>query len=416
MSEDTDSRAEAASSGKPLWRNRDFNVLWTGQAVTAVGAGIAFVCYPIIALAYTRSPAAAGWLGFVQTLPYLLLYLPVGALVDRSDRRRVMQVSSAVRAVAMAVLAAGLALGHFSLLLMMVVAFVDCTMQIAFELAENSVLPAIVPAGQLPSAIASNQARETGASLLGPPLGGVLVAVAFALPFGVNAAAYAISFGTLSFLRATLPRRASSGTPSRLHTDIAEGVRWLWRHPIFRLTVPVSGIVNLAFSAVPLILIVQLRETGLSNSVVGVLFAGSGVAGILGATLAPVVQRRLSRGVVIAASLWLWACQLAAMAFARNFFVLMALNAAAPLLGVMFNVVVGTMRYELVPEALRARTQSVSRLVAHGTMPLGALLGGLLVQSWNARAALLSFSGLMLITAIVATMALPSLLRGLART
>src|ERR671937_2374061 len=109
----------------PLWRNRDFVLLWSGQVVSTIGTRVTGIAFPLLVLAQTHSPARAGIVGFVQTLPYMLFYLPAGALVDRWDRKRVMLVADAGRALALGSLAVALAAHASTFAHVIVVAFVE---------------------------------------------------------------------------------------------------------------------------------------------------------------------------------------------------------------------------------------------------------------------------------------------------
>src|SRR5204863_5346880 len=111
----------------PLRRNRDFILLWSGQVVSTVGTRVTAVAFPLLVLAQTHSPAKAGLVGFAQTLPYMLFYLPAGALVDRWDRRRTMIVADAGRTLALRSLAIALAFGDFTFAQVFVVAFVEAS-------------------------------------------------------------------------------------------------------------------------------------------------------------------------------------------------------------------------------------------------------------------------------------------------
>src|SRR5437588_9667230 len=119
---------------RPLWRNRDFILLWSGQVVSTVGTRVTGVAFPLLVLAQTHSPAKAGLVGFAQTLPYMLFYLPTGALVDRWNRKHVMLVADAGRALALGSLGLALALHTFLLAQIIAVAFVEGTLFVFFSL------------------------------------------------------------------------------------------------------------------------------------------------------------------------------------------------------------------------------------------------------------------------------------------
>src|SRR5207248_3382337 len=135
------------------------------------------------------------------TIPYLFLYLPAGALVDRWDRKRVMLAADAGRALALGSVAVALAVGRPPLAQLLAASFVEGCLFVFFQLSESAALPQIVPREQLPQAIAQNQARMQGAGLVGAPLGGALFGIARSLPFVADTASYAVSFVSLLFIR-----------------------------------------------------------------------------------------------------------------------------------------------------------------------------------------------------------------------
>jgi MFS family permease len=386
----------------PLRRNRDFILLWSGQVVSTVGTRVSSLAYPLLVLALTHSPAKAGLVGFAQTLPFLLFYLPAGALVDRWNRKRVMLVADAGRAFALGSIALALALDRLTLAQIAVVAFLEGSLFVFFQLSESAALPHVVPKEQLPTALAQNQAREQGADLAGRPLGGLLFGIGQLVPFVADAVSYAVSFATLLFVRPTFQdERPRSET--RLRAEVAEGVAWLWRRPFLRAIVALSGASNFAFNALPLVMIVRAQQLGASPSLIGAMFALLGAGAIVGSVIAPWVQRRVPARVVVIGSLWLWAVGMAVLVLPSNAAALGALAGVMWITGPSFNVVVGAYRYALVPDRLQARTQSAARLVAWGTIPLGSLAAGFLLQAVGAITSFLILAGVSLGVALAAT-------------
>ncbi|MDQ2942985.1 MAG: MFS transporter [Candidatus Dormibacteraeota bacterium] len=387
----------------PLRRNRDFMLLWSGQVVSTIGTRVSSLAYPLLVLALTHSPAKAGLVGFAQTLPFLLFYLPAGALVDRWNRKRVMLVADAARAFALGSIALALALDWLTLVQIAVVAFLEGSMFVFFQLSESAALPHVVSKEQLPTALAQNQAREQGADLAGQPLGGLLFGISHLVPFIADAASYAVSFVTLLFVRPTF-QEARPRSQTRLLAEVAEGIVWVWRRPLLRAIVALIGASNFAFNALPLVMIVRARNLGASPSLIGAMFAFLGAGAIVGAAIAPWVQRRVPARFVVIGSLWLWAAGMAVLVLAPNAPALGALAGVMWIAGPPFNVVVSAYRYALVPDRLQARTQSAARLVAWGTMPLGSLAAGFLLQTVGTTTSFLVLAGLSLGVATAATM------------
>jgi MFS family permease len=360
-------------------------------------------------LAQTHSPAKAGIVGFSQTLPYMLFYLPAGALVDRWDRKRVMLVADAARALALASLGVALATHESTFTLIVVVAFVEGTGFVFFSLSESAALPQIVPRKQLSTAVAQNQARIQGADLVGQPLGGVLFGVSRLLPFAADAVSYAVSFISLLFVRPAFQEERER-TSARLSTEIAEGIRWLWRQPFLRAGVLLVAGSNFAFSAVILALIVRAKQLGASSATVGLMLAFFGAGAIAGSIAAPWVQRHVHAKVVIIASFWIWAAGTFATAFIRSPYALGGVWLFGALFGPMFNVSFSAYRYALVPDRMLARVGSVALVVAWGAIPLGQLTAGLLLDRLGSKETILWLALAMAVVGAGAT-ASPSIRR-----
>src|SRR3954470_10500938 len=178
---------------KALARNRDFLMLQAGQLLSTFGSQSSGVAFPLLALALTHSPAKAGVVAFASVLPYPLLMLPAGFVVDRIDRKRVMVACDVGRAFAVGSLAIALATGHGSYAHLVVVAFLGTSFFAFFNLAESGAVRAVVPRAQIPEAMAWEQSRLSVGVLAGPPVGGLLFGVARALPFVVDALSYVAS-------------------------------------------------------------------------------------------------------------------------------------------------------------------------------------------------------------------------------
>jgi MFS family permease len=388
----------------PLRRNRDFMLLWTGQVVSTVGSRASSVAFPLLVLALTGSPSKAGLVAFAQALPFPLLFLPAGIVVDRVDRKRLLLLAEGVRALAFASLVAALAVDEVSMAHILAVAFVEGAFFVLFRLGESAALPRVVPKQQLQTAVAQNQARDQGAELVGAPLGGFLFAIDRILPFVFDAVSYAVGFLTLLFVRAPLqeqrePRR------TRVREEIAEGVRFTWRVPFIRAIVILVAGSNFAFNALFLVLIVRAKDLGASPALIGAMFALLGLGALLGAVVAPAVARRVPARYVIVGILWLWALYPLVLAGLPNAILLGIVGGIAGTLGPIFNVVLSVYRYALVPDRLLGRVGSVILLVAWGTIPLGAISAGVLLEAFGAVTSMLVLAGVNLAVALGATAA-----------
>ena len=390
-------------TAESLRRNRDFQILWSGQVVSALGSRMSGVAFPLLVLALTSSPAKAGATLFAGALPLLLFTLPAGAYVDRVDRKRLMLACEAARFAALGTVPLALWAGRLTFAHILVVAFVDGTAYVFFEVAERAALRQVVPPRQLPAAIAQNQAREYTALLLGQPLGAVLFGAARAAPFVVDAVSYLASAASLLLIRTRLQETREPAAPN-LRREIAEGVRFLWRQPLLRTAALLATGNDLALNSLYLVLLVLAKERGASAALIGAMFAFFGVGGVLGAIVAPVASRSLSPRMIVVGAVW---------AITLLVPLLLVVPGAVPLgviYGAMFvalpawNAVLGAYRVALVPDRLQGRVQSVSTLAALGVVPFGALGMGFLLEGAGTTPAIAAVFALMLVVSTAAAL------------
>jgi predicted MFS family arabinose efflux permease len=367
----------------PLWRNRDFLLLWTGQVVSTIGTRVSGLAYPLIVLAITGSAAQAGLVAAAQTVPFVIWFLPAGALVDRWPRKRIMLAADAGRAVALASVAVAVLAGRLMVGYLIAVAFAEGTLYVFFLLAETAALPYVVPRPQLPAAVAQNQARDQGAVLIGQPLGGFLFGLGHAVPFAVDAVSYLAGVAMTAPIRRNLEEELAPER-RRLVAEISEGVRWLWGQHLLRALVAIAAVGNLAFSALGLTIIVRARDLGASPASIGVLLGLFGAGAIAGALAAPQVQRLVPPNVILLGALWWWVVQMVALALAPTVFLLGAVYTVGALMGPVFQTTSAAYRYALTPDRLQGRVYGVSRMIGWCTIPLGAVLGGISLQTLGA--------------------------------
>jgi predicted MFS family arabinose efflux permease len=403
-------RADAGPGARPLLRNRDFQLLWSGQAVSGLGTRVSNIAYPLLVLSATGSPAAAGVVGFVGTLPYILFQLPAGAIMDRVDRRRTMIGCEAVRALALGSLPVALWLGRLSLVQVGAVAFVEGTLFVLFRLGEVAAVRRVVEPQQYPAALAQNEGRLRAANLLGTPLGGLLFDVSRAAPFLADACSYAVSLATLLLIRTPFSEERTGAPGAHVLAEIREGAVWLWRARFVFVTVMVSAFSNLLIQALILALIVLARRQGATGSATGLVLAGFGVGGVLGSLSGAWIQRRVRPATIVLVAAWTWAVT-TPLVVVLPLYALLPFLAAAAFVGAAWNVAMNTVYYRLVPDRLIGRVSSVGSLAAFGALPLGSLTGGVLLQLGGPVLCCAVLAAAMLLLAVATTLS-PSVRRG----
>jgi len=379
-----DGRPAAERELVPLRRNRDFVLLQIGQALSTVGSEASGIAYPLLVLALTGSPAKAGLAAFARLIPYALFALPAGVGSDRFNRKWLMIWADVVRVLALGSLGVSAATGHVTFPQILIVAFVEGTMFVIFNIAEIGAVRSVVPALQLQRAFATEQARMSSVYLAGPPLGGALFGLARSLPFLVDAVSYAFSTGTLLAMRTPFQEEREEGETAGLLTQIKEGLAWLWGHAFLRTCALLFVGGNFLFGALELVLIVAAKRQGYSSAVIGGLVAATGAFSLLGSVAAPRFLRLLPMRSVLVLAAWL-ALGLVAFVVEPNVVVLVA--GTAPL--IFFNPTVNAMvigyRVALVPDRLQGRVNSVARSLALLAYPLGPVVAGLLLATYSAR-------------------------------
>ncbi len=380
-----DGRSAAEREPVPLRRNRDFVLLQVGQALSTVGSEASGIAYTLLVLALTGSPAKAGLAAFARLVPYALFALPAGVASDRFNRKWLMIWADVVRVLALGSLGISAATGHVTFPQILIVAFVEGTMFVIFNIAEIGAVRSVVPAAQLQRAFATEQARMSSVYLAGPPLGGALFGLARSLPFLADAVSYAFSTGTLLAMRTPFQEEREEGETAGVLTQIREGLAWLWGHAFLRTCALLFVGGNFLFGALELVLIVAAKRQGLSSAAIGGLVAATGGFSLFGSIAAPRFLRLLPMRAVLVLSAWL-ALGLVAFVIEPNVFVLVA--GTAPL--IFFNPTVNSMvigyRVALVPDRLQGRVNSVARSLALLAYPLGPVVAGLLLASYSARA------------------------------
>jgi hypothetical protein len=383
----------------PLRKNRDFVLLQVGQTLSTIGSESTGIAYPLLVLAITHSPVQAGVVGFARLVPWVLFGVLAGAAVDRLPRKRMMIVSDIVRIVAVASIVVAIAVNRISFAQIAIVAFVEGTMFVFFNLSEVGALRSVVPARQLPAAAAAEQARYATMTLVAPPLGGSLFGLGRALPFLADAISYVFSLVSLLAIRTPFQEeREHERVP--LRTQLAEGFRWLWGHPFLRTCAILFTWVNLLFEATFLVLIVVGRRQGLSGAHIGALIAVLGLCSLAGSVASPRLQRLVSMRAIVVGSFWLQ-LGIAAFVLEPNIYVLMGGAIPAAFLGPSVNAIVIGYRVAVVPDRLTGRVNSVARTIALCGAPLGPLVAGLLLGSFSARTTVAIFAGAMLLLSVI---------------
>ena len=392
-----------ASMSTPLGLN--YWRLWTASVISNLGDGMSGVAYPWLASAVTRNPLHIALVGVATRLPWLVFSLPAGVITDRMDRRRLVVAMDALRAavtIAVAVvvlvyqselsspesIASREALPPAGAGVLLAVLYISAVLfGLAEVLRDNSaqtLMPSVVSKDNLERA----NGRLWGAemitnSFIGPPLGGFLLAVAFSVPFFVDAGTFAVSAAMVAFLAGSFRpqvRDPAAARPS-FAVDLKEGFRWLWNHRLLRTLAIVLGLLNAAGSATQATMVLFAQEVlNLDATGFGLLASAGAVGGILGSLGASAVSKALGPGPSLAGTFVVGIGTSVAIGLTSSATLVWAMFAIGTFSAIVWNVITVSLRQAIIPDHLLGRVNSVYRFFGWGMMPIGIFIGGLLVQ------------------------------------
>ena len=385
----------------PLWRNWSFLILFSGQGVSTVGTQISQVAFPLLILALTHSPAQAGIMGALGTIPLVLFSLPAGALIDRWNRKYVMIICDSLRTLALGSIALALLFNRLTFAHIALVAFSDGTLSLFFSLANQASIPRVVAKEQIPAALGVDQTLNSTSLMLGPALGPILYTLGRALPFLADTISTACSVVSLLFIKVEFQEERGT-TNGKLWSDIGEGLAWLWRHPLLRfLALLTFGLIT-PCSGFLLVLILQAQKVHATNVQLGLILGGSGLGSIFGSLIASPLYKRFGLARMVIGTTWIWVLTWLLYAFAPNPLVLGIVNAASFIVVPVYMVMQYSCRLSLIPDAMQGRVNAVFRLISTGSQPIGIALTGFLLQAFGPLyTVLLLFAPLLLLAIAV---------------
>lgn len=387
------------TDARTLWRHADFLKLWSAQSVSLLGTQITALALPLTAILLLHaSPVEVGALASMQYLPFLLVTLPAGAIVDRRRRLPVLIATDLGRAVLLAAVPLVAWLGYLRLWLLYPVGFGVGVMSVFFDVAHQSYLPSIVDNEQIVEGNTKLQLSYSGAQLAGPGIGGLLVQLLTApIAIAVDVTSYLGSAVLLGLIRRREPPLPPTGEGADLRglaRDIGAGLRFVWGHPLIRPIAFATGTANFfyLFGMTGAILALHaIRDLGLSPALLGIVLVFGNVGAVLGSLLADRVLARFRFGHVMLAGSVVSAVAISLMALATPGTAVVMLAAAVLIgeLGVtIYDISQISLRQAATPPDLLGRMNATVRFVNWGPIPIGAFVGGILGEALGLRTAL----------------------------
>ncbi|MBP2379430.1 MFS family permease [Microbacterium phyllosphaerae] len=374
----------------PRRMGRDFRWLLASSWTSNVGDGVALAAAPLLIASMTSSPILVAAGAILQFLPWLLFGLHAGAIADRFDRRRLVIVANAARAVVLAGLCAFLLTGTANIWIVLATAFLYGTAEVFVDTAGSTLLPMLVKPADLGIGNARLQAGYLVANqFAGPPLGAFLFAAGSAWPFLLEILCVLLAVVLISRMARTPvpPRSAGAGERSHVHTDIGEGLRWLWQNPPVRMLVLIILVFNVTWAAPWGVLVLYATEHLNMGAVgYGALTTASAAGGLLATLCFGWLERHVSFATLMRVVLSLEVLMHLAFALTTAGWVALVIMFVFGAYAFVWGTISTTVRQRLVPAELQGRVASVNMVGVFGGMVIGQALGGVIAEIWGLTA------------------------------
>jgi MFS family permease len=376
-------------------RHGDFRILWTGMTISLIGDGIFLIAIAWESYSLWNAPAALSIVGIGMTIPTIAFLLIGGVVSDRRDRRLVMAWADGLRAVAVAVLAALVLMGALRFWELVVLVAVYGVGTAFFMPAFEAILPELLPKSELPAANALDQfVRPIAMRLVGPVVGGALVAASAGIAFAIDAA----SFAACLIAVLAMPRRAGRqvAPESSSVAALKEGLRfvrsrvWLWGT---LLSAAIAYLVFLGPAEVLLPYLVK-NELHASAGTLGLVLAAGGLGAVAGAAFMG-HRGHPRRDVTVMYMTWTIATlAIAGYGIANAAWELMLVCLVFNALEAAGTIVWATIKQHHVPGSMLGRVSSLDWLISIGLLPLSFALTAPVAAVFGARATLVGAAAL----------------------
>jgi MFS family permease len=361
---------------------------FVATSISNVGDGMEHAAAPLLALSLTSDPRLIAGVSFATGLPWLVLTLPAGVYIDRFNRKHLMVAVNAIRTVLYSIIAYSAWQGSLTIWSFMIILLGVGCCEVIFDMSAQAFLPAIVPPELLEKANGRLYTAEVIAnSFVGLPLGAWAFVAAVGVPFGANAASFALAAVLVSTIK--LPSTDHPADPVQRQSfkaDLVEGIKWLWANKLIRTLAIMLGITNMATMFGDAIFVKYAAdELGVTGRGYGLLLSLMAIGSIVGGFVGDRIAKRLGAPLAMVASFAVFSTVGLIYYFMPQIWSVAIAVAVMGLAGTTWNIVTVSLRQRIIPPELFGRVNSVYRLIGTGSISLGALIGGQIAYSSGLR-------------------------------
>lgn len=365
---------------------RRFWTLFTAFSASNLGDGLTLVGFPLLAVSLTDDARLVTLVAAFRFLPFLLIGLPAGVIIDRFDRRILAMIAQAIRATTLVTIGV-LALAETTTIAALAIgAFVIGVGEVMIDGGLPAIVRDVVTTNDLELANSRLRASETVTNwFIGPPVGALMFALHPALPFLFGAGLFFVSIGLLSFLRGSfVPEPDPDG--GTFFEKMQRGLRYVWGHPVLRpLALAVAAFAFCGEAVNAVFVLLATERLGLSSFQYGLLLTVDAVFSIIMSFFVTRLVARTSHGTSMRLSVTAWTL-FAFIAGLTTFIPLIVLAAAlSGLADPTWNVISATVRQRLVDDHIFGRMMTAYLFIAWSTQPIGAMVGGFIAEAYGTQ-------------------------------
>lgn len=365
-----------------------FNRLFSASVISNLSDGLLAVAAPLLAISLTKDPILISMLSAFVMLPWLLFAIPIGLIVDRSDKRLLVTMTNSIRFIAAGLVALAISTDTITIYWLLLATFLIGTCEVATDTAAQSLIPVILEKKNFEKANSRMNIAETVIqNFIGAPLSGFLYATSIVLPFILNslgflvAAIFVLMIPAHLIAKGSSPENAAAEKKSFI-SEIKFGLNYLWNDRPLRRLVATTTALGFFYSVTTSTLILFITETlEVQAKYFGLLMAVAGSGGVIGGILTPMLSKKFGRGTILAVAIFISSITVLFQGFSPNVWVFGVIGFVSSFSITNWNILLMSCYQVLIPAELYGRIHGARRTFVWGVMPIGALLGGVIAQS-----------------------------------
>jgi len=365
-----------------------FNRLFSASVISNLSDGLLAVAAPLLAISLTKDPVLISLLSAFVMLPWLLFAIPIGLIVDRSDKRLLVAFTNSMRFITAGLVALAISTGTITIYCLLLATFLIGTCEVATDTAAQSLIPVILEKKNFEKANARLNIAETVIqNFLGAPLSGFLYATAIVLPFILNSLGFLIAAIFVLMIPAHLISHGSDEAKKEdekesFISQIKFGLNYLWNNRPLRRLVATTTSLGFFYSLSTSTIILFITQTlAVPAKFFGVLMAGAGSGAVLGGILTPALSKKFGRGRVLSIAIFLSSITVIFQGLAPNVWVFGVIGFVSSFAITNWNILLMSCYQVLIPSDLYGRIHGARRTFVWGVMPVGAFIGGVIAHA-----------------------------------